>query len=277
MRLFTFTFTFFFSITLSQAQLTINDLNPGDLIITEIMYDPKVVADNLGEWFEIYNVNAAESFNLNGMIVQDAAANQFTISSDLIIAPGGYLVFCISGDIAVNGGVVADYVYGSSMALNNGGDEIILKGPSTIIDAVDYSFSNFPDPSGASIYLHPYSYDVTSNDDGANWLVSSTPYGDGDLGTPESNNRSTNLNGLLIDQGIRILSNPVGQVLEVELERASYGRLSLINLAGSTVFSKPLQGKILQYNVSHLKDGIYILVVNANGDVHRRKIIINND
>ena len=46
--------------------LTVDQLVAGDLVVTEIMNNPAVVTDNVGEWFEIYN-NSGREINLNGL------------------------------------------------------------------------------------------------------------------------------------------------------------------------------------------------------------------
>ena len=42
------------------------EMVPGDLVITEIMVNPAVVDDTLGEWFEIKNATNL-AFNLAGL------------------------------------------------------------------------------------------------------------------------------------------------------------------------------------------------------------------
>jgi hypothetical protein len=105
----------------------------------------------------------------------------------LVIPAGGYLVLGNNADSGTNGGVSVDYAYDSSWFLSNGDDEIILLDTfSTEIDRVEYDGGpTFPDPTGASMALSDPALD---NNIGANWCTSSTPFGDGDLGTPGATN-----------------------------------------------------------------------------------------
>jgi hypothetical protein len=170
------------------------DLAVGDLIITELMKEPAKVPDNRGEWFEIYN-RTGGVVNLDGLEIFDtsvaAQTDKITVSGRLLIAAGAYVVLGRYDDLVLNGGVTLDYEYGTGHTLGNGADETFLYNGTDVIDSVfwDNGF-NFPDPTGASMILNPGTLDATLNDDGANWCVSSTAYGAGDLGTPGTANDS---------------------------------------------------------------------------------------
>ena len=78
------------------------------------------VDDSVGEWFEIYN-NTNMEIDLDGLMVTDeAGSNQdsFIVSGELLIPAGGYIVFGISADTTINGGVAVDYEY-TDMSLAN--------------------------------------------------------------------------------------------------------------------------------------------------------------
>ncbi|MCK5787376.1 MAG: lamin tail domain-containing protein [Chlamydiia bacterium] len=159
----------------------------GDLIITEVMFNPNAVSDSNGEWFEIYNTTDAD-INLNGWRIEDdgTSTEGFTISMDLTIPSKGYLFFANNGDALDNGGLpTPDYIYNSSMTLGNGTDglQIILNGVQ--VDLVIWDGGNlFPFPSGKSISLRTDKVNSDDNDFGYNWCSGTTAYGDGDMGTP---------------------------------------------------------------------------------------------
>ena len=44
----------------AHAELAVDDLNTGDLVVSEIMHDPVQVFDYRGEWIEIFN-NSGDS------------------------------------------------------------------------------------------------------------------------------------------------------------------------------------------------------------------------
>jgi len=155
-------------------------IEPGDLIITEIMPNPAAVSDANGEWFEIYNATN-DPINLNGYILRDNAATH-VIVGDNIIAAHDYFVFCLQGDSLTNGGVPEDYVY-SSLALANSGDIVKIYTPANvIIDSVQYT-SSWPYGSGFSMQLKGPGLD---NDDMGNWCASENAWvgSMGDFGTP---------------------------------------------------------------------------------------------
>ena len=54
------------------VQLTLEDLGPGDLLITEIMIDPTQVADYRGEWFELVNTT---EFSMNTIDQSEGSPN----------------------------------------------------------------------------------------------------------------------------------------------------------------------------------------------------------
>lgn len=158
-------------------------VNEGDIVINEIMQDPDAVSDTHGEWFEVYNTTDS-NIDISGCVIKDLAINNHTITS-LNVPAQGYVVLARNGNPALNGGITPDYVY-SSFILNNSSDQIILICGQIEIDRVEYDGGpNFPDPTGASMILKDPGLD---NNNGANWCVSTTPFGAGDLGTPGSQN-----------------------------------------------------------------------------------------
>jgi hypothetical protein len=166
-------------------------LTQGELIITEIMKDPSAVADNYGEWFEVYN-NSAIDIGMCQWTIKDSGTDTFTMDSDVVIPPGDYAVFARNRSTTLNGGVVADYVYGSDMSLGNSGDEIILLNDGTEIDRVEYTTS-FPNVSGRSLTLNPTKFDYVSNNTYSNWCRASshiTSSSSSDYGTPGAANDS---------------------------------------------------------------------------------------
>ncbi len=156
-----------------------------DIVINEIMKNPTSVSDALGEWIEITNISNS-SINLNGLILRDDGEEYHVISNDLIILPNEYLVLGSNNNILENGGVIIDYVY-NSFSLSNLWDEVIIEHPNgTIIDAVYYDNGEFfPDENGKSMMLINPNLD---NNIGINWAIPDTNFGDGDYGTPGTEN-----------------------------------------------------------------------------------------
>ncbi len=155
-----------------------------ELVINEIMQNPSAVSDSSGEWLELYNPGSSD-VDINGWTIADNDFDSHTIANGgpLLVPAGGYLVLGNNDNVATNGGVNVAYDYGGSWFLSNSADEVVLL-DSTLneIDRVEYDGGPvFPDPTGASMSLVDPALD---NNDGTNWCQSTTPFGDGDLGTP---------------------------------------------------------------------------------------------
>lgn len=160
---------------------------PGEIVINEIMYDPAVVSDTFGEWFEVYNPTA-EDRQLQGCVLSEVGTNNHVVANSLIVPPLGYKVLG-RANAAQIGGTNVDYVYSNFVLANTApGDEVILTCNNAEVDRVEYDGGpNFPDPTGASIIL---SNPALDNNAGANWCVSTSPFGGGDKGTPGALNDS---------------------------------------------------------------------------------------
>ncbi len=158
----------------SAAILTISDIGPGDILISELMANPAAVSDTNGEWFEIYNTTNA-TIDLNGLSLRDNGSNQHTINTanSLLINPGDYFVLGRSGDNTNNGGYSADYVY-NNFSLANTTDAIILEVGATTIASLLYDSPLFG-TAGNSVEWNNSSFSLTPD---------TLSYGDGDIGSP---------------------------------------------------------------------------------------------
>ncbi|MBM4318495.1 MAG: hypothetical protein FJ125_00690, partial [Deltaproteobacteria bacterium] len=129
---------------------------PGDLVVTEIMADPKLVGDSVGEWFEVYNASG-EVLELAGVTFKDNGSNIFRLSQEsLQIQPDRYMVFGRSANRLTNGGVVVDYAYGSGMTLSNGTADaiVIINVTGEEVDRVEFDAgAGWPYLAGMSIQL----------------------------------------------------------------------------------------------------------------------------
>jgi len=158
----------------------------GDLLITEIMYNPDALSDTQGEWFEVYNPSD-QSIDLQNLILGRDEANRHTITESLTLLPGDYLVFERS-DTATTASHA--YAFGSDLLLPNTGAVLSIFNagteaePGALIFSVDYGESAFPEGSGASICLNPDLLNANDATLGNSWCVSSSTYNTGDLGTP---------------------------------------------------------------------------------------------
>ena len=164
-----------------------------DLVITEIMQNPAVVSDTIGEWFEIHNTGP-DPVDLQGWTIKDLGTNTYTfpLGTPIVITSDEYAVVARDSlEMASNQGVTVLWQY-SNFSLANGDDEIVLlNASSALIDSVAWDGGPvWPDPTGASMQWNETTGD---NNVGANWFAPDTPtFGTGDAGTP---NLANSVNG----------------------------------------------------------------------------------
>lgn len=175
--------------TFNTAACTNLPLPPvGQLVITEIMKEPTNQTQPAGEWFEIQNINAATTYQLRGCSVQSMnAAETFTISTDLTIAPNSRLTFASSMGMP---GFTPSYSYPNTFNLSDA-DVVRLVCNAVTVDEVVYDNGTlFPDPTGGSLSLDPGSTTAVGNNVGSSWCDASTTVNltTGDEGTPGAAN-----------------------------------------------------------------------------------------
>lgn len=164
----------------------------GDLLITEIMYDPKALPDTDGEWFEVYN-NSMKNINLKNIVISTTSANH-TITSEIILSPGEYFLLARKDEAAEG----PKYIYGTSITLTNTNGTIRLSTygtdgtNGTEIAGVSYdNGSTFPrNANGASLSLNPLKFNADLAKSGSSWCLGSTVYNTGDYGTPGLPNKN---------------------------------------------------------------------------------------
>lgn len=157
----------------------------GDLIITEIMANPDSLADNIGEWFEIYNTTP-DSICLYHLVCTRGTTNTHIIADSVFIEP--YAFFLLSKTTEASSNSV--YTYGSAISLTNGGDLLQISTHGTDgtngneICSVNYGDPGFPSGTGAALNLDPNNFEVEAAKLATSWCLASVPYNTEDLGTP---------------------------------------------------------------------------------------------
>ena len=166
------------------ANDTVLAIAPGDLVITEIMFDPAGIADNMGEWFEVYNTTT-HAIPLGGFSLRDGTATHAVAGTPSLPA-GDWFVFGINSTIATNGGAAVDYQY-STLAWANTG----TLAPTVAFDGVTIDTTSLTIPGawaqGDAIVLNPSFTTAAGNDVAANWCIAraADAFGsDGNHGTP---------------------------------------------------------------------------------------------
>jgi hypothetical protein len=159
----------------------------GDVIITEVMADPDRVADNLGEYVEVWS---QRDVDLNGVTLANEGTGMSTVTSATCVqlASGSYGLFVRSEDASQNGGLPPALATFSFSLANSGTRNVSLKVGSTVLDTLAYT-SGPAVPAGASLQLKPGLTSPADNDDPSNLCPTPTKrYGGlpdaGDKGTP---------------------------------------------------------------------------------------------
>ena len=166
--------------------------DPGDvnLVVSEIMPNPQVVSDSVGEWLEIFN-RGNQSVDLNGWTLRDDGTDFHLITAPggLVIPPLGFVVLARSGDSLTNGGVTADYVYSSFILANSVDEVVLIDAQGTEHTRVNYTSGTFPYAAGQSCELN----DLLSATPGSasSWAASQQTFGAGDLGSPGNEGGAT--------------------------------------------------------------------------------------
>ncbi len=171
----------------ANSTAAISDLGPlPQIVITEIMQNPLLLADTDGEWFEIRNAGTT-AVDLNGWTIMDSGLDSHVITNGgpLVINPGEYKVLGVNATAMAAEGVTLFYQY-AGVLLSNADDELILVDTfAREVDAVMWDGGPvWPDPNGASMAWSG----TGDNNVGTNWAESTAVFGTGDKGTPGASN-----------------------------------------------------------------------------------------
>jgi hypothetical protein len=160
----------------------------GQLVVTELMYDPDVVGDDAGEWFEIYN-RGGSVYDLFGCEIRDRDSSH-TIAAHLLIPSE---MFRTAANFATGGGFAPDYTYSGITFDNNAADEVSIWCGSTLIDRFAYSPTQ-ASASGHALSVDADHYNATDNDRPDYFCPATSPYNTdstgsiSDYGTPGAPN-----------------------------------------------------------------------------------------
>jgi len=150
------------------------------IVVSEVLADPGAVADEQGEWIELYNAGDAPA-ELRGWRLASRGDPGHAIGHSLVVRPGAAVVLARSAAQARNGGVRADHSYGADLSLANSADWLVLRDTrGSTVDSVAWSS---PPRRGASWALRTLD-GAHAAAGGPAWTVSEASFGRGDRGTP---------------------------------------------------------------------------------------------
>jgi hypothetical protein len=166
----------------------IQPAEPGDLVFSELMINPEVVDDELGEWVELYNT-AGHPIDVTGYAFHDLDYDSWELTGPFVVPAHGYFVMCAETATDLNGGVPCDGWFqrvslGGGLALANSPDEVVLTRPDGVeIDRLEYDETWFT--NGVAMGVDPLELDASVNDDPAVWCDQETVIAlGGEPGTP---------------------------------------------------------------------------------------------
>lgn len=170
--------------------LGVDALVPGDLVITEVMWNPNCAGDSC-EWIEILNTTASTVDLLDLFVrdIDDSPINQGRITTNLLVEPGGLALIARGiGDWPYD--VDAGGVYGPNPGINNSEPDLVsISNATNLLD--DIPSVPFDQPQGIAWSLSGDVLDAVSNDNALNWCLASVQLeADGleELGTPLTTN-----------------------------------------------------------------------------------------
>lgn len=164
--------------------LGVEDLQPGELVITEVMWNPHCSGDAC-EWIEILNTTDSP-VNLLDLYVQDidvSVANQGRVTVDLVVEPGGLAVIT-RGVSFWPYDFEPGAVYGPNPGFNNDQPEaVVIRNSTAVLDETAVFLLDVEE--GVAWSLSGASLDAVSNDSAGSWCgatavmqtVSTTEFG----------------------------------------------------------------------------------------------------
>ncbi|MBZ4420378.1 lamin tail domain-containing protein [Myxococcus sp. RHSTA-1-4] len=167
----------------AQAARPVARPRPGELVITEVMANPRG-DDTLGEWVEVM---ATVPVDLNGVTVgSDSAGTRVEGARCISLSAGEHGVLARRTEAVLNGGLpqpVATF----GVDLRNAGGVVMVRAGDVLIDAAVYG----PAEEGVASQVSALLADASRNDSQEAWCRATDTYGTrGNLGTPGRANRA---------------------------------------------------------------------------------------
>jgi hypothetical protein len=148
----------------------------GDLVITELMIDPKALTDAEGEWIELYNATDS-MLELRDCQLDDGDDSLHEIPP-VLVEPGAYFTIAREAEPGFHADLVVP------LSLTNRADSVAVVCQGHEIDRVSYDEAeDFAIKPGASLALDSEQLDAHANDSASAWCEGHDAYAE-DLGSP---------------------------------------------------------------------------------------------
>jgi hypothetical protein len=170
---------------------------PGDLVVTEVMYDPAVGSD--GEYLEVLNTTADRVFDLSRVALDDGDGDGDPLAGELApVLPGEYVAVVRDAGGFRAAFPEAPFVEGGSVVgLSNSGEAVVLRAAGAVLDSVfydpDWHRVELDDATGISLERAD---PAGPSNSAQNWSSSLDPLG----GTPSAEN-TVRISGSPVERG----------------------------------------------------------------------------
>lgn len=164
--------------------LNIQNMEPGDLVITEVMINP-TAADHIGEWFELY-APGPKDVDIDGLLVknEEGVSGDVGGADDLVVPAGTYALIARREEGVFASPELHPFAYyGQDPGLDDAEDSLELVAVAGTIDAT-YVFGALEATEGVAWQLDPAHISSVENDSDASWCAATNTLDNGDLGTP---------------------------------------------------------------------------------------------
>ena len=154
--------------------LTVDDLEPGDLLITEWMPNPTCASDAC-EWIEIYNTTALPIELLGLGVRVGGGSPTATVETQYVLPPGEFAVLDTGGSWPYP--EAPDVTFSGSFAMPNDPASYFIKigvGLTEFDRTATISDPGGPDTEGVSLSLDPDSFDSVASLEATAWCRSTT-------------------------------------------------------------------------------------------------------
>ena len=183
----------------SRAAPTGPPLQPGDVVVTEVMYDPAL--GSAGEYLEVFNATDDRVIDLGDLSLGDGGP----LADGVAFAPGAYLA--LVRDPAVFRAAFPDAAFadvGGAVGLANTGESVVLRSGAVLLDSVFYDPAwhrpELDDATGIALERRD---PAGPSNAASNWSSSLSERG----GTPSAEN-SVGLGTAPVDRGGVVVTSP---------------------------------------------------------------------
>jgi len=171
------------------AVLTVDELQEGQLVVTEVMIDPLVCPDLNCEWIEVLNLTD-NPVDLNGLGLEDSWGGRESVPGTVVVDSNDVALLALTdpGEWGLDA-VTPDTWLGNGLRLRQQASTLWITSGDSAVDLDSITWLASETSEGVAWQLSADALSATSNDDHENWCPSRTNIPDSsDKGTPGMEN-----------------------------------------------------------------------------------------